>query len=81
MVILDRSGLEAANVFHLKDHLLLARQIGEQLQRQIDSSTDAQITILHGIPAEDVAAYKTVIANVVTNLLSEPVETLLGNVA
>lgn len=81
MVILDKSANGAHEVIQLRDSMLQARRIAEQLQRQINSSTDEQITELHGIPANSIAAYKTVLGNVLTSLQSGPVEILLANVA
>ena len=81
MVIINKSANGAADVVQLRDSMLKARQIAEQLQRQVDSASDAQIEELHGIPAASVAAYKLVLGNVLASLQSEPVEILLGNVA
>jgi hypothetical protein len=81
MVILNKSANGAHDVLQLRDSMLQARRIAEQLQRQVNSSTDEQIQELHGIPANHMAAYKTVLTNVLTSLQSEPVEILLGNVA
>lgn len=81
MVILNKSANGAADVIQLRDSMLQARRTAEQLQRQINSSTDEQIIELHGIPANSVAAYKVVLGNVLASLQSEPVEILLGNVA
>jgi hypothetical protein len=81
MVILDKSANGAHDVLQLRDSMLQARRIAEQLQRQVNSATDEQIAELHGIPADSVEAYKLVLGNVLTNLQSEPVEILLGNVA
>lgn len=81
MVILDKSANGSADVIQLRDSMLQARRIAEQLQRQVNSATDAQIEELHGIPAGSVAAYKTVLADVLAALNSAAVEVLLGNVA
>lgn len=81
MVIINKSANGAHDVLALRDSMLHARRIAEQLQRQVNSATDAQIEELHGIPAGSVIAYKVVLGNILTNLQSEPVEILLGNVA
>lgn len=81
MVILNKSASEAHLVIQLLDSMLQARRIAEQLQRQVNNATDAQIEELHGIPSTSVAAYKTVLADVLASLQAQPVEILLGNVA
>lgn len=81
MVIVDRSANGGMELIKLRDLLLNAQNTAEQLQRQVSSSSDEQITELHGIPAGSIPAYKAVLGDVLEALDSNPVELLLSNIA
>lgn len=81
MVILDRSGSEAHSLIALRDGLLGVQNTSQQLMRQATNSTDAQLTELHGVPAEDITAYKAALASLNTVLNDPAVEVFLSNVA
>ena len=80
MVIVDRSTNGAMELIRLRDLLLEAQNTAEQLQRQVGSSTDTQITELHGVPSGSLPAYKTVLTGVLESLEGSAVELLLANI-
>jgi hypothetical protein len=81
MLIISKSANHAYQVIQLRDSLIQARQVAEQLQRQADNATAEELQEVQGVPVALNAPYLATLASVLTSLQSASVELFIGAVA
>ena len=81
MLIIDRSANFSAEVIELRNALIKARQLAEQLQRQVDNASAAELEVIQGVPVSLNEPYLATLANVLSSLQSDSVELFIGAVA
>lgn len=81
MLIIDKSANAAPQVIQLRDALISARQLAEQLQRQADNATDEELEAVQGVPLALNAPYLSTLSDVLTSLQSPSVELFIGAIA
>jgi hypothetical protein len=81
MIILDKSAAHHNDLLTIQNHLLMAQYLTEQINRQLNASTDTQAAELFGVPTAIVPSLKTVITDVEAALKTNAVETLLAQLS
>jgi hypothetical protein len=81
MLIIDKSANASSNVMQLRDSLIQARQVAEQLQRQADNATPEELESVQGVPLALNVPYLATLGNVLTSLQSASVELFIGAIA
>ena len=81
MLIIDKSANASTAIIELRDALIKARQLAEQLQRQVDNASAAELEVIQGVPASLNEPYLATLANVISSLQSDSVTLFIGAVA